>query len=256
LTQDLGYEPRSRDIIRLCFAFHCSSTTMAAEASWIAENKLLRADYALLAVTSTVFVARIAVQTRRRKQIEWQDGWLYVAFAAYFAMCILYTHITPTFFKLEQLTMGEIQYWDGMQQDMKLTTQVMFTSGVMFWTCLWCVKFSLLALYKKLLVGLTSAWIYTYWSIVGFCVLVRGAFYLPHWKRTNTAQTYISCFITGPAIACDNPQALFNEGAMCFSPKEVRHQTASMYYAFAVDALTNFMGITACHKGAQSLTQG
>ena len=29
---------------------------------------------------------------------------------------------------------------------------------------------------------------------------------------------------------------------MCFSPKEVRHQTASMYYAFAVDALTNLLG--------------
>jgi hypothetical protein len=60
-----------------------------------------------------------------------------------------------------------------MQKDIKLTTEVIFTSGVMFWTCLWCVKFSLLALYKKLLVGLSSAWVYTYWSIVVFCVLVR-----------------------------------------------------------------------------------
>ncbi|KAH7392323.1 hypothetical protein DE146DRAFT_679738 [Phaeosphaeria sp. MPI-PUGE-AT-0046c] len=197
---------------------------MAAEASWISVNDLLRTDYAMLALTSIIFVARIIIQVWRRKTIEWQDAWLYIAYTAFLTMCILYTHITPTFFKIEELGKGQIQYWDGMQSDIKLTTQVMFTSGVLFWTCLWCVKFSLLALYKKLLVGLSVAWVYTYWGIVAFCVL-----------------TYISCFATGPAIACDNPTALFNEGAMCFSSKEVRHQTASMYYAFAVDAVTNLM---------------
>jgi len=146
---------------------------MSAEDSWISQSNLLRADYALLALTSTVFVARVVVQFSRRKNFEWQDGWLYIAYAAFLAMCILYTHITPTFFKLEQLTSGEIQYWHGMQGDIKLTTEVIFSSGVLFWTCLWCIKFSLLALYKKLLVGLTNTWIYLYWGIVVFCVLVR-----------------------------------------------------------------------------------
>lgn len=147
---------------------------MDSEASWISQNDLLRTDYAMLALTSTVFVARIVVQVSRRKYIEWQDGWLYIAFSAYLAMCILYTHITPTFFKLEQLARGEIQSWDGMQRDVKLTTETIFSSGVMFWTCLWCTKFSLLALYKKLLVGLSNTWVYLYWGIVVFCVLVRA----------------------------------------------------------------------------------
>jgi hypothetical protein len=147
---------------------------MSAEASWISQNDLLRTDYAILAFTSMIFIARVVVQVWRRNKFEWQDGWLYVAFFAYLALCITYTHSTPTFFKLEQLTKGEILGWEGMHKDIKLTTEVIFTSGVMFWTCLWCVKFSLLALYKKLLVGVSHAWTYTYWSIVVFCVLVRG----------------------------------------------------------------------------------
>lgn len=42
---------------------------------------------------------------------------------------------------------------------------------------------------------------------------------------------------------------------MCYSHKEVRHQTASMYYAFAVDALTNLMGIfRSCSPSRDSYT--
>lgn len=157
--------------------------SVGTEDNWISRNDLLRTDYAMLALTSTVFVARIAVQISRRKNIEWQDGWLYVAYAAYLTMCLLYTHITPTFFKLEELMRGDIQYWDGMQGDIKLTTEVIYTSGTLFWTCLWCIKFSLLALYKKLLVGLSMRWVYTYWGIIVFCVLVCTlSSYLDHFR--------------------------------------------------------------------------
>jgi hypothetical protein len=145
---------------------------MAQQASWISLHDLLRTDYAMLTLTSTVFVARVIVQIWRRKNIEWQDIWLYIAFAAYLTMCILYTHIAPTFFKLERINQGHVEYWDDMQKDIKLTTEIIFTSGVLFWTCLWAVKFSLLSLYKKLLLGLEIGWTYTYWGIVVFCVLV------------------------------------------------------------------------------------
>jgi hypothetical protein len=165
---------------------------MSAEASWISQNYLLRTDYAILAFTSIIFIARVVVQVWRRNKFEWQDGWLYIAFAAYLALCITYTHITPTFFKLEQLAKGENLGWEGMHKDIRLTTEVIFTSGIMFWTCLWCVKFSLLALYKKLLVGVSYAWTYTYWSIVLFCVLVRGlALILPQ-RRDLIAHRHTS----------------------------------------------------------------
>jgi hypothetical protein len=60
-------------------------------------------------------------------------------------------------------------------------------------------------------------------------------------QATDNAQTYISCFVTGPAISCEHTKAFLENGVMCYSAKDTRHQTASMYYAFAVDAVTNLM---------------
>ncbi|CAO2652282.1 Nn.00g005650.m01.CDS01 [Neocucurbitaria sp. VM-36] len=197
---------------------------MASTNNWISQEELLRTDYAMIALTSTVFVARIIVQIWRRKTVEMQDIWLYIAFAAYLTFSILYIIITPIFFKLEALTKGELTGWVGMQQDIKLASEIMWSSGMEFWTCLWCVKFSLLALYKKLLVGMPNAYLWTWWGTLVFCII-----------------TYITCFITGPGLACDDTKAFFEDGKMCLSPKEVRQQTANLYYAYAVDTLTNLM---------------
>lgn len=148
--------------------------------SWISQNDLLRTDYAMIALTSTVFIARTVVQILRRKTIEFQDGWLYVAFAAFISFSTCFIIITPTFFKIETYQKdptNPASMWAGMAKDVKFASQIMWSSGFMFWTCLWCVKASLLALYKKLLVGLSSAWIWTYWIIVAFCALVREHMY-------------------------------------------------------------------------------
>ena len=56
-------------------------------------------------------------------------------------------------------------------------------------------------------------------------------------------QTWATCIITGPGLACDDTKAFFNEGKLCLSPGEERRQTASLYYAYAVDTLTNLMGM-------------
>ncbi|KAF2850315.1 hypothetical protein T440DRAFT_532115 [Plenodomus tracheiphilus IPT5] len=114
--------------------------------------------------------------------------------------------------------------WPSMPADLKFTSEVMWCSGMLYWTCLWFVKFSLLALYKKLLLGMPNAYRWTWWATLIFCVL-----------------TWATCIITGPGLACDNTKKFFNEGVLCSSPAEVRRQTANLYYAYAVDVLTNLM---------------
>lgn len=145
---------------------------MASPNNWISQDELLRTDYAMIALTSTVFVARVIAQFWRRRTVEWQDIWLYVAFAAYLTFTILYIIITPIFFKLEALMKSELAGWEGMQKDIKLASEVMWSSGMEFWTCLWFVKFSLLALYKKLLAGMPKAYLWTWWATLAFCIIV------------------------------------------------------------------------------------
>lgn len=129
----------------------------------------------MMAFTSTVFVARVIVQVWRRRTFEAQDALLYIAFAAYLAFTILYVVITPIFFKLEALAKGELAPWPSMPQDLKLASEVMWCSGMLYWTCLWFVKFSLLALYKKLLAGMPDVYRWTWWGTLVFCILVRNA---------------------------------------------------------------------------------
>ncbi|CAN9121313.1 unnamed protein product [Alternaria alternata] len=197
---------------------------MSTGADWISQHDLLRIDYAMLAMTSIVFVARIGVQAWRRKPIEAQDILLYIAFAAYLAFTILYIVITPIFFKIQELQLGRIVPWPTMMKDVILASRVMWQSGIEYWTCLWFVKFSLLALYKKLLSGMPKNYLYIWWGTLIFCVV-----------------TWSTCIITGPGLACNDTKAFFDKGAVCSSPEETRRQTANLYYAYAVDTVTNMM---------------
>ncbi|CAN9139578.1 unnamed protein product [Alternaria alternata] len=199
---------------------------MSTGADWISQHDLLRIDYAMLAMTSTVFVARIGVQAWRRKPIEAQDILLYIAFAAYLAFTILYIVITPIFFKIQELQLGRIVPWPTMMKDVILASRVMWQSGIEYWTCLWFVKFSLLALYKKLLSGMPKKYLYIWWGTLIFCVV-----------------TWSTCIITGPGLACNDTKAFFDKGAVCSSPEETRRQTANLYYAYAVDTVTNMMAV-------------
>jgi hypothetical protein len=158
---------------------------MSTGADWISQHDLLRIDYAMLAMTSTVFVARIGVQAWRRKPIEAQDILLYIAFAAYLAFTILYIVITPIFFKIQELQLGRIVPWPTMMKDVILASRVMWQSGIEYWTCLWFVKFSLLALYKKLLSGMPKKYLYIWLGTLIFCVVVcKGSF---RWVFTRIA---------------------------------------------------------------------
>src|ERR1051325_2239281 len=106
---------------------------MSAENSWISQEDLLRTDYAIIALTSTVFVARILVQAWRRRNIEWQDGWLYLGFAAFitFSVCLFFSTPTPPSSSLrKKVPKGEIQPWVGMAADLKFASEVMWSSGM------------------------------------------------------------------------------------------------------------------------------
>jgi hypothetical protein len=145
---------------------------MSLGIEWISQEDLLRADYVLVALTTTVFTVRVIVQFIRRRNVEWQDIWLYLSFATYLTFSILYVIITPNFFKLQRLQRGEIPPWPTMRQDIKLASEVMWCSGILYWTCLWCVKYSLLALYKKLLVGMPKVYLWFWWGTLVFCIIV------------------------------------------------------------------------------------
>jgi hypothetical protein len=59
-----------------------------------------------------------------------------------------------------------------MAEDTVIISNMIFVAPRMFWATLWCIKLSLLLLYRRSLVGLHKIYIVVRWVVVGLCLLV------------------------------------------------------------------------------------
>lgn len=88
----------------------------------------------MVAFTSLVFVVRHIIQIQQRKTFEAQDSLLYVAFIAYLSSSRLYVITTPIFFKIKALQKGKIAPWSSIAKDLKFASEIMWSSGMVYWT--------------------------------------------------------------------------------------------------------------------------
>ncbi|KAF4457683.1 hypothetical protein F53441_443 [Fusarium austroafricanum] len=136
-------------------------------------------------------------------------------------LAILYLYIVPTFFRLTDLGEGVIEPYATANDDALFTQKGLFTVSACLWFCLWSTKFSLLWMYKKLLVQLpfyTKLW----YALVGFCAL-------------SLIGNIITLF-----LACSSMEAWFAVGK-CTTPRDVKAAAVSMWFAYAVDVLTDLL---------------
>ncbi|CEO59583.1 hypothetical protein PMG11_04256 [Penicillium brasilianum] len=173
---------------------------------------------ALVVVTTLVVLARFAGSIRRLKDIKPEDCLLLVAYLFFLALSILYIYIAPTIFRLASLEAGLIPYYSTVPEDSVQLQIVFFVTTSLLWICLWMVKFSLLSMYKRLLVGKT--YIAVWWIITISCALVLIGCILSSW------------------FSCSSFHAWFTAGA-CSTPRDNRAAVISLYYAYAVDIITD-----------------
>jgi hypothetical protein len=67
---------------------------------------------------------------------------------------------------------GDIAPYLTMAQNTMIMSKMIFVAPCMFWATLWCIKLSLLFLYRRLLVGLHKIYTVVWWVIVGLYLLV------------------------------------------------------------------------------------
>lgn len=145
---------------------------MASTRSYVSLDTLQRTGYAMVAITTAFVLARIGIQAGRRKRMEVPDYLLYAAYLFYVVVCALYLYMAPRLFRFNDVEMGKAEPWSTMQRDVLMLYNSLFVNTLLFWTCLWCAKLSLLVLYRKLMTGLPYVYIRIWWCIVAFCVLV------------------------------------------------------------------------------------
>lgn len=125
---------------------------------------------ALIVLTSLVVVVRFAGSVRRFKDLKAEDYLLIVGYLFFLELSILYIYITPAIFRLAALAAGEIPLYPTVMQDSVQLQIVFFVTTSSLWICLWMIKFSLLSMYKRLLVG--KQYLVAWWAIMVSCILV------------------------------------------------------------------------------------
>ena len=148
---------------------------MASAHSYVSLGTLQRTGYAMVAITTAFVLARAGIQIGRRKMIEVPDCLLYVAYIFYAAVCALYLFMAPRLFRFNDVLAGKAEPWSTMQRDVVVLYNSLFVNTLLFWTCLWCAKLSLLVLYRKLMTGLPYVYMRIWWAVAAFCVLVSMA---------------------------------------------------------------------------------
>ncbi|KAJ5159089.1 uncharacterized protein N7500_008740 [Penicillium coprophilum] len=153
---------------------------------------------ALIVLTTLVIGARFAGSVRSLKDLKAEDYLLIVAYIFFLELSILYIYISPVILRLAET--------------------VFFVTTSSLWICLWMIKFSLLAMYKRLLVG--KKYLIAWWIIMGTCVLFLIGCIISSWR------------------SCSSFKAWFTAGK-CNTERDHRAAVISLYFAYAVDILTD-----------------
>ncbi|KAF1930601.1 uncharacterized protein M421DRAFT_377665 [Didymella exigua CBS 183.55] len=185
------------------------------------QGTVLKVAYSMLGLTSCVVLARAGLSIVKPKQLTASDFLVFTAFACYAIMCALYIALSPYMQRIYDVANGKRPPYPELQYEIVKMTKMIFAAPCMFWMTLWSIKFSLLCLYRRLLVGLPRRYRVIWWSIVGVCLVTFAGNYVFYFRSCGT----ISGFWTG--------------GCAGNAAKDA--QLVSLYYSFTVDTATNIM---------------
>jgi hypothetical protein len=146
---------------------------MSSRQNYITESHLLNTCYGMTALTSLfVLACLITTQFVRRTRFLLQDLFIYLAYALYLVMTIMYIIVTPILFRLTAVGEKKIPPYKALKEEHKLMVKIFFVNTLLFWCILWTVKMGFLVLYRKLMVGLHNIYIKLWWGVVIFWFLV------------------------------------------------------------------------------------
>ena len=127
--------------------------------------------FTMLGLATVVFGVRIYSPLRHPKTFQWDDGFLIGAYFFFLVIAILYQVAASTMFRISAVEDGKIKPYPEIADEGLFIQKIFFVATSSLWFNLWCVKYSLLALYKRLMAGLRT-YIMIWWGVVIFCFVV------------------------------------------------------------------------------------
>jgi hypothetical protein len=158
---------------------------MSSITNGFSQGTVLQVAYSVLTLTSCVVLARAGLGFLRPRPFTASDAFVIFAFACYATMCALYISLSPLMQRLYDVANHKTPQYPAQAAENTRMTKMLFAAFCLFWMTLWSIKFSLLFLYRKLLVGLARRYTIIWWAIAGICIVV--CLYIGHcslWKLT------------------------------------------------------------------------
>ncbi len=186
----------------------------------------------LLALVWTSFsVASLFVTLRTVTRLKFtvrrltpEDYWMFLALSALLTLCILETIQLPSLYYITAVLAGAIPLSAELIAYTEDYLRFEFAIIILFWSVLWCVKASFLALYFKLFRELA---------------LYRRVWYF---LATFTFLAYAGCVIT-LCLSCGHISNFFKFG-QCASPEYIWASNLSVYYSTAIDVFTDLCSMS------------
>lgn len=180
----------------------------------------------LLALVWTCFSAaaffvglRTIIRFKVVDRFSGEDVWILLALATLLTFCILETIQLTSLYYMTGVIAGVIPVSAELIDYGSEYLRFEFPIIVLFWTVLWCVKASFLALYYKLFREL-PVYRYIWYSLAVFTLLA-----------------YIGCILT-LTFSC-HPSQNFFEFAQCGKPEDIWGSNLSVYYSTVIDVFTD-----------------
>ena len=200
-------------------------------AGYLPPKSLLAIIWTTFSVAFLFVVMRTAIRFKIVKRLATEDYWMFLALATLLTNSILQTIQLPSLYYMSAVTTGVIPISVELISVGDNYLRFEFAIIVLFWTILWCVKASFLALYYKLFQDMP---------------MYRFAWYI---LATFTLCAYIGCWIT--ALTTCHPISNFFKFAQCNTAADVWASRMSVYYSTVIDIFTDL-----CSKCVREMTLG
>lgn len=108
----------------------------------------------MIVLASRFMATRSAARWYRGWRFQAEDFFILLAYAFFLSMSIRYVAIIPSLYRVAVVSEGIIPPYPAVLKDSLSIIKVFFTDSRLLFFTLWSVKFSMLFLYRRLMVGL------------------------------------------------------------------------------------------------------
>lgn len=120
----------------------------------IQQPRLLAAVITLFSLATFVLVAAAFVRWKYRRLKEVECAFILLAYFFYVGYEVTLIKVMPVIYRLSAVKTGMTEKYPTFFDDLEKFIILMFSTAMMLWCLLWSIKFGLLVLYRRLMLGL------------------------------------------------------------------------------------------------------